>query len=144
MITIYKKKKAPYEIVQLNDVYFNKYTVDQLDDRAKHIVSLIDESELIDNYTMKSRFDSTVMNTDKLSSGCKTVLNIMYNPEKIFDLRECGENALDAIYSLDAGRVYCEYPMISFDMKEVIVSEAKTERVIDDYDELKEWWQNEN
>lgn len=144
MITIYKKKKAPYEIVQLNDVYFNKYTVDQMDDRAKHIVSLIDESELIDNYTMKSRFDSTVMNTDKLSSGCKTVLNIMYNPDKIFDLRECGENALDAIYSLDSGRVYCEYPMISFDMNSVKVSESKTERVIDDYDELKEWWQNEN
>lgn len=142
MITIFKKKKIPYEVILLNDMYFNKYTVNQLDDRAKGIVASIDDSELIDNYTMKSRFDHALLNTDKLSSGCKTVLNILYNPDKVFDLRECGENALDLIYSLETGMVYCEYPMISFDMKEVRVNDSNKEYVICDYDELKEWWEN--
>jgi hypothetical protein len=144
MITVFKKKNIPYELILLNDIYFNKYTVERLDSYAKDVVASIDSSELIDNYTMKARFDGTVMNTDKLSSGCKTVLNIMYNTDKVFDLRECGENALDMIYSLDDGNVYCEYPMISFAMKEVKVFDSKGERVICDYDELKEWWQDEN
>jgi hypothetical protein len=144
MITVFKKKKTPYDVILLNDIYFNKFTVERLDGRAKDVVALIDGSELIDNYTMKARFDGAVMNTDKLSSGCKTVLNIMYNTDKVFDIRECGDNALDMIYSLNDGKVYCEYPMISFDMKEVKVFDSKGERVICDYDELKEWWQDEN
>ena len=144
MITIYKEKKLPKELVQLNDVYFNKYTVNMLDDRARSIVSRVDDSELIDNYTMKGKFDDTIMNTDKLSTGCKTVLNVMYNPDKIFDIRECGENALDLIYALEDGQVYCEYPVISFDMKTVKAVDRNGEHVITDYDELKEWWQHDN
>ena len=144
MITIYKEKKLPKELVQLNDVYFNKHTVNLLDDRARSIVSRVDDSELIDNYTMKGKFDDTIMNTDKLSTGCKTVLNVMYNPDKIFDIRECGENALDLIYALEEGQVYCEYPVISFDMKTVKAVDRNGEHVITDYDELKEWWQHDN
>ena len=144
MITIFKEKELPKELVQLNDVYFNKYTVNLLDDRARSIVSRVDDSELIDNYTMKGKFDDTIMNTDKLSTGCKTVLNVMYNPDKIFDIRECGENALDLIYALEDGQVYCEYPVISFDMKTVKAVDRNGEHVITDYDELKEWWQHDN
>ena len=144
MITIFKEKELPKELVQLNDVYFNKYTVNLLDDRAGSIVSRVDDSELIDNYTMKGKFDDTIMNTDKLSTGCKTVLNVMYNPDKIFDIRECGENALDLIYALEDGQVYCEYPVISFDMKTVKAVDRNGEHVITDYDELKEWWQHDN
>lgn len=143
MITIFKSKKTtPYEIITINDTYFNRYTVDILDERAKEIVTRIDESELIDNYTMKSKFNDNLINTDRLSSGCKTALNIMYAKDKIFDLRECGDNALDVIYSLDVGMVYCDYPMISFDMKAVKVYENSCERIISDYSELKEWWQS--
>lgn len=144
MITIYKKKKASDTLVTWNDVFFNKNTVNHLDDRAKELIAKIDRSEMLDRYTIKSRFDGTVLNIDKLSTGCKTVLNVLYNPEILFDLRECGENALDALYSLEQGRGYCDYPMISFDMTEVKVYDGKEERVIQDYETLKEWWQNEN
>ena len=33
--------------------------------------------------------------------------------------------------------------IIPFDMKEVRVSDKKGKRVISDYEELKEWWNNE-
>lgn len=144
MITVFKKKKMPYELIQINDVYFNKNTVNLLDDRAYKIAKLIDKVELIDNYKMMSRFDGTVMNTDRLSSGCKTVLNIIYNTDKVFDIRECGDNALDIIFTLEKGNVYCDYPMISFDMSEVKIFDKNTTRIIGDYDELKEWWYNED
>ena len=84
------------------------------------------------------------MNIDKLSTGCKTALNILYNPDKVFDIRECGDNALDVIYALPNGNVYCDYPLISFDMGKVTVRDKKGSRVIDSYDALKEWWTSED
>ena len=40
MITIYKHGQIPksIEIVKLNDVYFNKYTAQMLDNRANEII----------------------------------------------------------------------------------------------------------
>ena len=57
------------------------------------------------------------MNTDQLSTGCKTVLNVLYFPDKVFCLKECGNNALEILYSFDKGNVYSEYAMIPFDME---------------------------
>ena len=144
MITIYKKKTNKLELISLNDIYFNKTTVLRLDDRAADIISRIDSSEMLNQYTIKSRFDGAALNIDKISTGCKTALNIMYNQDKIFDIRECGDNALDVIYTLPEGNIYCEYPVISFDMTRVKVCEKNGFREISDYEELKEWWQDEN
>ena len=146
MITVYKKKprSKDLEFVTLNDVFFNKYTVSSLDDRAKEIIERIDHSQMLSQFTISSRFDGMTLNIDKLSTGCKTALNVMYNPDKVFDIRECGDNALDVIYALPSGNVYCEYTLISFDMDKVNVYEKKGMREIDSYEELKEWWISEN
>lgn len=146
MITVYKKKpsKNGMELVTLNDIYFNKYTVEMLDDKAAEIIEKIDNSKMISKYTISSRFNGTVLNIDKLSTGCKTALNIMYNLDKIFDICECGDNALDVIYALPHGNVYCGYPFISFDMQKVKVCDKKGVREIDSYDALKEWWTDED
>ena len=142
MITVYKKKTLPksMDTVHVNDVFFNKYTVDKLDSRAESIIKTIDNAEQEGKFQIRSCFDGSLLNIDKLSTGCKTVLNIIYNPDRIFDIRECGDNVLDLIYSLDIGNVFCDYPVISFSMDKVIVTEKNQEKVIDDYDELKEWW----
>lgn len=146
MITVYKEKpsKNGMEQVTLNDIYFNKYTVEQLDDKAAAIIEKIDSSKMLSKYTISSRFNGTVLNIDKLSTGCKTALNIMYNPDKIFDICECGDNALDVIYALPQGNVYCSYPFISFEMDKVNVSDKRGTKVIDSYEALKEWWTDEN
>ena len=145
MITVYRKKSVPKskELIELNDVFFNKYTVSLLDDRAKEIIAKIDRSEMLSQYAIRSRFDGTTLNIDKLSTGCKTALNIMYNPDKIFDIRECGDNALDVIYALPDGNVVCDYPLISFDMFSVNVFDNKGVREISSYEDLKEWWTDE-
>lgn len=144
MIKVYKKKAIPknMEIVTVNDVFFNKYTANILDDAASDIIMKIDNSVMVDSLRIRSRFDDSTLNIDKLSTGCKTALNVMYNKDKVFDIKECGDNALDVIYHMDEGNIYCEYPLISFEMDKVIAI-GKTELVISDYDELKEWWQDE-
>ena len=71
-------------------------------------------------------------------------MNVFYYPDKVFCLKECGNNALEAIYGLEKGFVYSEYAMIPFDIEKVEVqASGRRKRVIDDYEKLKEWWENE-
>ena len=146
MITVYKKGTVPktMELIIMNDIYFNQTTVSLLDDRAAEIIDRIDSSVMTGQFTILSRFDGMTLNIDKLSTGCKTALNVLYNPQKVFDIRECGDNALDLIYALPEGNIYCDYPLISFDMNVVYVCDKNAVREIGSYEELKEWWQDEN
>lgn len=44
-----------------------------------------------------------------------------YYPDKVFCLKECGNNALEVLYGLEEGYVYSEYAMMTFNMESVIV-----------------------
>jgi hypothetical protein len=114
-----------------------------LDEKAKTIIDRIDESELISKYKIQSRFDDITLDTDKLSAGCKTVLNVMYNPGKVFCMKECGNNALEVLFALSSGNVYCDYALIPFEMESINIQDSSGVKVISDYEELKEWWENE-
>lgn len=146
MITIFKNKKdIPYnmEYIELNDVYFNQNTASKLDERAETIIEIIDEAKLVSKYKIQSRFNDVILDVDKLSAGCKTVLNVTYNPDKVFCLKECGNNALEMLYALKAGNVYSDYALIPFEMKAVNVQTSSGKKEINDYEELKEWWSRE-
>jgi hypothetical protein len=67
----------------------------------------------------------------------------MYNPEKVFCLKECGNNALNALFALSSGNVYSNYALIPFEMESVNVQTSSGKKEINDYEELKEWWENE-
>lgn len=146
MLTIYKNKNdIPKEIeyIELNDLFFNKNTAIKLDERAERIIEQIDESKLAGKFKIVSKFNGVILDIDCLSTGCKTVLNVMYFPDKVFCLKECGENALEVLYSLENGAVYSDYALIPFDMKSVEAVTGTEKMVIDDYEELKEWWSDE-
>lgn len=146
MITIYKNKKdipTKLEYVELNDIFFNQNTVSKLDERANAIVEKIDSSKLIGRYKIESKFSGVTLDVDRLSTGCKTVLNVLYFPGKVFCLKECGDNALDVLYHLQDGAVYSDYAVIPFDTDEFTVYLGADGGVIDDYEELKEWWNDE-
>jgi hypothetical protein len=131
------------EYVELNDVYFNQNTASMLDEKAKTIIDTIDKSEWISKYKIRSRFDDIILDIDKLSAGCKTVLNVMYNPRKVFCMKECGNNALNVLFSLASGNVYSNYALIPFEIESLNVQTSSEKKVINDYEELKEWWNNE-
>ena len=56
---------------------------------------------------------------------------------------DCGENALEILYELDKGNVYSETPMIPFEMNPVKACTNAECKIIDEYEELKEWWHHE-
>ena len=146
MLMIYKNKadipqSMPY--VELNDLFFNQRTVLKLDENAKEAIMQIDGAEMLSRFKIKSRFNGTTLDIDCLSTGCKTVLNVLYHPDMVFCLKECGDNALEYIYSLEHGAVYSDYPLIPFNMEAVTVMESDKQFTIDTYEDLKEWWTNE-
>jgi hypothetical protein len=146
VITIFKSKSdipQEMEYVELNDIYFNQNTASMLDEKAKTIIESIDESELVSKYKIRSRFEDITLDTDKLSAGCKTVLNVMYNPKKVFCMKECGNNALEVLFALSSGNVYSDYALIPFEMESVNVQTSSGKKIVNDYEELKEWWENE-
>ena len=78
-----------------------------------------------------------------MMSPCKTVLNVLYYADKVFCLKECGNNALEILYNLEKGYVYSEYALIPFTMGSVMVQTRSMKKIISDYEELKEWWEDE-
>ena len=87
MITIYKRKQDipdNMEYIALNDVFFDQNTASKLDEQAKTIIKQIDGAELISQYTIRSIFNGVTLDVDRLSSGCKTVLNVLYFPDNVF------------------------------------------------------------
>lgn len=146
MITIFKDKKdipRDMEYVELNDLFFNQNTVSFIDKQAEKIIEMIDDTKLISKYKIYSRFDEIALDIDKLSTGCKTVLNVLYYPNKVFCLKECGNNALEILYHFEAGHVFSEYALIPFTMDTIAVQSKLGKKVISDYEELKEWWDSE-
>ena len=73
----------------------------------------------------------------------RQVLNVLYFPDKVFCLKECGNNALEILYGSEEGYIYSDYAMIPFTMERVKVQTSGECKVIEDYEELKEWWENE-
>lgn len=146
VITIFKDRKdipQDKEYIELNDVFFNQNTASKLDEKANWIIEEIDDSKLIGRYKIRSRFNGITLDIDQLSAGCKTVLNVLYYTDKVFCLKECGNNALDVLYGFENGFVYSDYALIPFNMEKVTVQTETGSREISDYEELKEWWSNE-
>ena len=146
MITIFKNKldiPNNMEYIELNDLFFNQNTTALIDKRAEKSIETIDGAKLIGKYKILSRFDDVAIDIDKLSVGCKTVLNVLYYPDKVFCLKECGNNALEILYNLEKGYVYSEYALIPFTMGSVMVQTRSMKKIISDYEELKEWWEDE-
>lgn len=146
MITIFKNKldiPNNMEYIELNDLFFNQNTTALIDRRAEKFIETIDGAKLIGKYKILSRFDNVAIDIDKLSAGCKTVLNVLYYPDKVFCLKECGNNALEILYNLEKGYVYSEYALIPFTMGSVMVQTRSMKKIISDYEELKEWWEDE-
>lgn len=133
MITIFRNKQdipQDVEYVELNDIYFNQSTARKLDDRARKVIGIIDEAKLVSKYKICSKFNDIVLDVDRLSSGCKTVLNVLYNPDKVFCLKECGNNALEVLYNLEAGNVYSDYALIPFEMTAVNVQTSSGKKFV--------------
>ncbi len=123
-----------------NDLFFE--AENRLEDIIKHkkevseIIWHIDGSKYTDNNKIISKFDQTSIGLDCLSTGCKTAINVLLNPDKVFSTIGCGYNAVDEILTLDDGQIYLAMDCITDIPKPVIIIKDHTEYVVNNFDEF--------
>lgn len=109
MIDIYTEKKNSKDWILQNDLYFNLNTGnEEMSDREIDLIKQVDEAKLTPDKRIETKFGlGTIRN---LSSGCKTLLNLVKHPEKVVCVEECGPNVLKIIFSMDNIKIYMSRP----------------------------------
>ena len=103
MLDIYTEKKDTKDWILQNDLYFNLNTSnEEMSQNEIDLIQLIDEAKLTSDKHIETKYGlGTIRN---LSSGCKTLLNIVKHPDKVVNVEECGPNVLKIIFSMKGER----------------------------------------
>ena len=109
MIDIYTEKKDSGDWIIQNDFYFNLNTSnEEMSEKEAAVIKQVDDAVLTSDKHIQTRYGlGTIRN---LSSGCKTLLNIMKHPEKVVCVEECGPNVLKIIFQMDNIKIYMSRP----------------------------------
>lgn len=109
MIFIYTNKQDSEDWILQNDWYFNLYTGNEdFTQKDSEVIWQIDHAKLTENKHIETKYGlGTVRN---LSTGCKTMLNVMKNPGKVVSADECGKNVLDMLFAMDGIHLYMSRP----------------------------------
>lgn len=132
MIDIYTEKKNSKDWILKNDLYFNLNTSnEELSKEEIELIREVDDAILTPDKHIETKYGlGTIRN---LSSGCKTLLNIVKHPEKVVCVEECGPNVLKKIFEMDNIKIYMSRPSfmeipkdvrLRFNDKEVVVGSA--------------------
>lgn len=98
MLTLYFKdtdEKIPTDVVCDAELAFGKQAIPNIVE-AKNLLMSIDGASYSSNMTFIDRFGIR-LNKSELSTGCKVALLVLCNPDRVYDIKECGNNARDAI-----------------------------------------------
>lgn len=109
MIEIYTEKKNSKDWIIQNDLYFNLNTSNEdMTERDINLIKQADNAVLTPDRHIQTRYGlGTIRN---LSSGCKTLLNIIKHPDKVVCVEECGPNVLKIIFEMDNIKIYMSRP----------------------------------
>ena len=109
MIYIYTERQESENWILQNDWYFNLYTGnEEFTEEEKAIIEKIDHAKITQNKYIETKYGlGTIRN---LSSGCKTILNVIKSPQKVVNADECGRNVLDILFSMDSISLYMTRP----------------------------------
>ena len=109
MIDIYTEKKNSKDWILKNDLYFNLNTSnEEMSKEEIELIREVDDAILTPDKHIETKYGlGTIRN---LSSGCKTLLNIVKHPEKVVCVEECGPNVLKKIFEMDNIKIYMSRP----------------------------------
>ena len=109
MIDIYTEKKEAPNWILKNDLYFNLYTSnEEMTEKDRKLIYQADDAVLTSDKHIETKYGlGTIRN---LSSGCKTLLNIVKHPDKVVCVEECGPNVLKLIFQMDNIKIYMSRP----------------------------------
>lgn len=132
------------DIQDLNDDFFDLHTcMEEITEKDKQCIKDIDGSDYITSDKIITRFGETQI--EHISTGCKTMLNILHYPNTVFNVVECGDNVIDKLFEL--AKCNTEYTIYSQNM--ILPSNLTLEHSIKingkEFDSIKDiidWWDN--
>ena len=130
MIDIYTKKTDSKDWILQNDLYFNLNTGNE--EMSQKEIDLIQHIET--KYGL-----GTIRN---LSSGCKTLLNIVKHPDKVVNVEECGPNVLRIIFTMDNIKIYMSRPTL-FDISDDVTIRFNDSDIVTGGRGYNSWWSKE-
>ena len=77
-----------------------------------------------------------------LSSGCKTLLNIVKHPDKVISVEECGPNVLKIIFKMDNIKIYMSRPTL-FDIPDNVQIRFNDSDIVTGGRGYSTWWSKE-
>lgn len=109
VIDIYTEKKESSSWILKNDLYFNLNTSnEEMTEKDRKLIQQADDAVLTPDKHIETKYGlGTIRN---LSSGCKTLLNIVKHPDKVVCVEECGPNVLKLIFQMDDIKIYMSRP----------------------------------
>lgn len=109
VIDIYTEKKESSSWILKNDLYFNLNTSnEEMTEKDRKLIQQADDAVLTPDKHIETKYGlGTIRN---LSSGCKTLLNIVKHSDKVVCVEECGPNVLKLIFQMDNIKIYMSRP----------------------------------
>ena len=111
MIDIYTNKSDSKNWIFQNDLYFNLNTGnEEMTQSEIDLIQQIDDAKLTPDKHIETKYGlGTIRN---LSSGCKTLLNIVKHPDKVVNVEECGPNVLRIIFTMNNIKIFMSRPTL--------------------------------
>lgn len=141
MINVYTNKKESKDWILQNDLYFNLNTSNEkMSENDIGIIKEVDNAVLTSDKHIQTKYGvGTIRN---LSSGCKTLLNIMKHPDKVVCVEECGPNVLKQIFLMDNIKIYMSRPTL-FDIPDNTKIRFDDAEVVTGGSGYNTWWEKE-
>ena len=128
MIDIYTNKIDSKDWILQNDLYFNLNTGNE------------DEAKLTPDKHIETKYGlGTIRN---LSSGCKTLINIVKHPDKVVNVEECGPNVLKIIFAMENIKIYMSRPTL-FDIPDNAKIRFNNSDIVTGGRGYNAWWSKE-
>lgn len=106
-LQVYNKTDPPISVIVDNDTYFDGHTELDSGDMCAGILKVIDKAVYNSPATFIGRDPSLgALYKQHLSTGTKTLLNVLNHPDKCFSTIECGYNAISYMLNFKQGNVY--------------------------------------
>lgn len=134
-----KKSEVPknLKLILNNDRFFDSRTSLDTSELCTDILKTVDEAIYASPTSFIGREKHlSGLNKNCLSTGTKTLLNIISNPDLCFTVVECGQNALDFLPQIRDGHILWEMPVLAYAGEEDCDIEFKGKRYTNFYDLL--------
>lgn len=139
MLKIYLTR--PDNIIDFHDQWFDsKINKIDFDEDIINFIKQIDGVEYVGNHHIKAKYNENMtLYVRELSSGCKAAINVKCFPNIVFNVGQCGKNALSVILNFKKGNIHMPYFVIPPEFENEIEVEFRGQtRIIHNNDELED------